>query len=391
MKKITILLVLVVLVVSCGSKKKVERALTSGNYNEAIYKAVKKLSSNKDAKRKQDYILLLKDAYDKANERDVNAISGLKASNNPEYYKRIYETYSAMDKRQNAVRPLLPLSIKGREVFFKLSDYTNAIVEARDNVSAYYYQEGSALLNTEDKFQLRDAYNTLAYIEDINPNYQNTRKLMNEAHERGTAHVIVAIENQTRQILPRRLEDALLDFDTYGLNQFWTQYHAEENGDMKYDYAMQLQLARINISPEQVREREVVRQQGVKDGWQYRLDANGNVAKDSLGNDIKEDKIITVRARVFETEQFKQAEVLANVVFTDLKAQETIEQFNINSGFVFEHFYATFRGDRRALNTDDRNLIRNRPIPFPTNEQMIFDSGEDLKLKLKDIISDYRL
>ena len=160
---------------------------------------------------------------------------------------------------------------------------------------------------------------------------------------------------------------------------------------MKYDYAMQLQLARINISPEQVREREVVRQQGVKDGWQYRLDANGNVAKDSLGNDIKEDKIITVRARVFETEQFKQAEVLANVVFTDLKAQETIEQFNINSGFVFEHFYATFRGDRRALNTDDRNLIRNRPIPFPTNEQMIFDSGEDLKLKLKDIISDYRL
>ncbi len=391
MKKITILLVLVVLVVSCGSKKKVERALTSGNYNEAIYKAVKKLSSNKDAKRKQDYIFLLKDAYDKANERDVNAISGLKASNNPEYYKRIYETYSAMDKRQNAVRPLLPLSIKGREVFFKLSDYTNAIVEARDNVSAYYYQEGSALLNTEDKFQLRDAYNTLAYIEDINPNYQNTRKLMNEAHERGTAHVIVAIENQTRQILPRRLEDALLDFDTYGLNQFWTQYHAEENGGMNYDYAMKLQLARINISPEQVREREVVRQQLVKDGWQYRLDANGNVAKDSLGNDIKEDKIITVRARVFETEQFKQAEILANVVFRDLKANETIEQFNIDSGFVFEHFYATFRGDRRALNNDDRNLIRNRPIPFPTNEQMIFDSGEDLKLKLKDIISDYRL
>ncbi len=391
MKKTRILLVLVTFIFSCGSKKKLERALNSGNYNKAIYNAVKKLSTKKDVKRKQDYILLLKDAYDKANERDINAISGLKARNNPEYYKLIYETYSTMEKRQNAVRPILPLSIKGREVFFKLSDYTNAIVEARDNVSAHYYQEGSAMLNSEDKFQLRDAYNTLAYIEDINPNYQNTRKLMNEAHERGTAHVIVAIENQTRQILPRRLEDALLDFDTYGLNQFWTQYHAEENGGMNYDYAMKLQLARINISPEQVREREVVRQQRVKDGWQYRLDANGNVAKDSLGDDIKEDKMIAVRARVFETEQFKQAEILANVVFRDLKANETIEQFNIDSGFVFEHFYATFRGDRRALNNDDRNLIRNRPIPFPTNEQMIFDSGEDLKLKLKDIISDYRL
>ncbi|ARV10712.1 hypothetical protein BTO05_04030 [Winogradskyella sp. PC-19] len=391
MKKITILLVLVAFVVSCGSKKKVERALTSGNYNKAISKAVKQLQNNKDAKRKQDYILLLKDAYDKANDRDIEAITGLKTSKNPEFYRRIYETYNALANRQNAVKPLLPLSVNGREVFFKQKDYTNEIVKARENVSDFYYEKGIALLEGDDKFQIRNAYNTLAYIEDINPNYEKTRELMQEAHERGTAHVIVDIENQTRQIIPRRLEDALLDFDTYGLNQFWTQYHADENEDMNYDYAMQLQLARINISPEQVREREVVRQQRVKDGWQYRLDANGNVAKDSLGNDIKEDKIITVRARVFETEQFKQAEVLANVVFTDLKAQETIEQFNINSGFVFEHFYATFRGDRRALNNDDRNLIRNRPIPFPTNEQMIFDSGEDLKLKLKDIISDYKL
>ena len=391
MKKITLLLVLVAFLASCGSKKKVERALTSGNYNEAISKAVKKLSTNKEAKRKQDYILLLKDAYDKANERDLKSISSLKASNNPEYYKRVFETYNALDQRQNAVRPLLPLRIKGREVFFKLTDFTNDIVEARENVSDYFYEKGIMLLEGDDKFQLRDAYNTLAYIEDINPSYEKTRELMQEAHERGTAHVIVAIENQTNQIIPRRLEDALLDFDTYGLNQFWTEYHAYEKDSMVYDYAMQLRLARINISPEQVREREVLRQREVKDGWQYQLDANGNVAKDSLGNDIKEDKIITVRARMFEIEQFKQAEILANVVFTDLKSQETLEQFNIDSGFIFEHFYATFRGDRRALNSDDRNLVRNRAVPFPTNEQMVFDSGEDLKLKLKDIISDYRL
>ena len=74
MKKTRILLVLVTFIFSCGSKKKLERALNSGNYNKAIYNAVKKLSTKKDVKRKQDYILLLKDAYDKANERDINAI-----------------------------------------------------------------------------------------------------------------------------------------------------------------------------------------------------------------------------------------------------------------------------------------------------------------------------
>jgi hypothetical protein len=33
------------------------------------------------------------------------------------------------------------------------------------------------------------------------------------------------------------------------------------------------------------------------------------------------------------------------------------------------------------------DLIRFRVVPFPTNEQMIYDSGQDLKEKLKFIIS----
>lgn len=31
-----------------------------------------------------------------------------------------------------------------------------------------------------------------------------------------------------------------------------------------------------------------------------------------------------------------------------------------------------------------------RAVPFPTNEQMVYDSGEDLKAKLKSIISGNR-
>ena len=390
MKKFTLFVLTILFVFSCGSKRKVERALTSGNYNKAISKAVKQLQNNKDARRKQDYILLLKDAYDKANERDLNAIMGLKASNNPEFYKRIYETYTTLDSRQNAVKPLLPLRVNTKEVYYRFKDYNNEIAIARENVSDHFYEKGIELLESDDKSLIREAYNTLAYIENINPNYEQTRALMEEAHERGKVHVRVAIENQTNQVIPRRLEDALLDFDTYGLNQFWTDFHTNFDDTNDFDYDMALQLAQINISPEQIREREVLREQRVRDGWQYVLDANGNVAKDSLGNDIKEDKIIIVRARLLEAQQFKQAEILANVVFTDLKTRETIEQFNIDSGFIFEHFYATFRGDQRALNNDDRILVRSRPMPFPTNEQMVFDTGEDLKSQLKQIISDYR-
>ena len=152
---------------------------------------------------------------------------------------------------------------------------------------------------------------------------------------------------------------------------------------------MQLQLQRINVSPERVTERQLIRKKNIVDGWEYVLDANGNVVKDSLGNDVKQDKIITVKARFLEYNQLKSTQVIARVVYEDLKQSQVLESFPIDSEFVFENLYANVRGDKRALTAEDLKILRNRRIQFPSNEQMVYDTGEDLKLKLKHIITRY--
>ena len=48
-------------------------------------------------------------------------------------------------------------------------------------------------------------------------------------------------------------------------------------------------------------------------------------------------------------------------------------------------------GDIRALNSSQKELIKKQEIPFPNDEQIIFDTGEDLKAKLKDYIDDLEL
>jgi hypothetical protein len=154
---------------------------------------------------------------------------------------------------------------------------------------------------------------------------------------------------------------------------------------------MQLKLKRINVSPERINERQLLRKRAVVDGWEYLLDENGNVAKDSLGNDIKVDRIITARARFFEVLQTKSAQVIADVVYTDLRQNQIVDSFTLNSGFVFENVFGRYRGDGRALNRNDRNLLRQRQVRFPTDEQMVYDSGEDLKQKLKQVINSYRI
>lgn len=390
MKKLLLLTVIISVLVACAGKKQTEKALTSGNYDEAISRALKRLGNNKTKKRNQEYILLLEEAYQKVVTRDLQNIDRLKKDGNPEFYKSIYETYLNLDARQNSIKPLLPLQVEGKIVNLKLNNYSENIIDYRYKVSDFLADKGLDLLDTEDKYKAKEAYNIFKYIDRINPNFEDVRELMTEAHNKGTDYVFVSIKNQTNQIIPSRLEDELLDFDTYGLNNFWTVYHASKIKNVSYNYDMELQLKRINISPEQVYEKEYIQEKEIIDGWKYLLDRNGNVKKDSTGNDIKVDKLIKVTCRYYEFKQSKASQLAAEVIYTDKKRNQVLDNFVIDSEFIFENIYAEIDGDRRALSNDYAYIYSNNKIlNFPSNEQMVYDTGEDLKQKLKSIIKSY--
>ncbi|MCJ7466257.1 MAG: hypothetical protein MUO53_06140, partial [Maribacter sp.] len=84
---------------------------------------------------------------------------------------------------------------------------------------------------------------------------------------------------------------------------------------------------------------------------------------------------------------FKSTQVSGEVSFTDLAKRQVINSYPLSSEFVFEHSYANYDGDKRALENDLVSLLNLAAVPFPSNEQMVYDTGEDLKLKLKTILT----
>ena len=122
------------------------------------------------------------------------------------------------------------------------------------------------------------------------------------------------------------------------------------------------------------------------DGWKYKLDRNGNVMKDSLGNDIKTDVYKVVTARVMYTTQSKNVLVGGDVLYRDLLKGRDIDRHPLASEFIFENEFANFRGDERALTEKDLDFMENDFIPFPSNSQMILDAGDNIKSRLKDIL-----
>lgn len=391
-KKTTLLSIFSMLVLaSCSSVKTTEKAINSGDYEKAISLSIENLAKNKTKEKNQPYVLMLQEAFAKATQRDLDRISFLEKEQNPSNLESIYNLYQRLNNRQERIKPLLPLRIlsSGRDAKFKMVSYADRIIEAKENYADYLYENGVALLNDgkRNKINYRHAFDELRHLDKINPNYKDTRALIEEAHELGTDFVHVSVRNKTNQIIPKRLERDLLAIDTYGLNDLWTVYHANKDRKIRYDFDLELDFRNIEISPEQVREKEIIKEKRIKDGYKYLLDNNGNYVKDSLGNKIKVDKYKVIRCKLYQFTQFKSSRVSGVVKYIDNRTNQLVQKFPIQSEFVFEHIYADYDGDKRALETSLLDLLNERVVSFPSNEQMVYDTGTDLKQKLKHIIT----
>ena len=271
---------------------------------------------------------------------------------------------------------------------FDIINYNDEIIASKNNYSEYLFTQATDYLeNNNDIFGARKAYDYFSTVKQLLPNkYQNLDSLLEEAHYQGTDFVLVKIQNRTQQVIPRRLEQAILDFDTYDLDDLWTEYHNTTDSTTDYNFGIVLDIQEILISPERIIEKEFDRIVQVLDGWDYVLDSNGNVKKDSLGNDIKVDVLKELKAKVLVSNQSKSVAIGGVVQYRNLKQNKNISKFPIVSEFIFEHQFANFRGDKEALTIEDKNLIRIGYLDFPTNEQMIFDTSTDLKNKFARIL-----
>lgn len=390
MRKIT-LLFLGLLVISCGVKQ-TQSKLSSGDYDGAINNAIDALRTNKTAKGKQDYVYLLEEAFAKAKQRDIETLNLLIKENNPANYERVFNLYNQLNNRQERIKPLLPLPLhkEGRNAIFPMDDYSDEIISSKNNLSEFLYSNAKKLITSRNKLDFRQAFDDLRYLDQLNPNYKDVRSLMDEAQFKGTDFVHVYTKNETGMVIPQGLQDDLLDFSTYGINDKWTVYHNNRQKNITYDYGMIVNFRQINMSPEQVREKQFVKEKQIKDGVKNLVDANGNIVKDSLGNPIKVDNMKTISVSIYEFTQFKSCQVTAKVDFIDFRSNQLIDTFPLASEFVFEYIYANYNGDKRACEESYFQYFDKRAVPFPTNEQMIFDTGEDLKAKLKSIITNNR-
>ncbi len=373
----------------------VQQLVDSGNYEQAIAYSVKKLRGK--TKKKQKHVQALETAFNKANQRDVRRINAMKKRGTSESWEEVFRLVKNIESRQRLVEPLLPvIDREGYQAEFRFVKVEELESESRSKLAASLYEDGQRLLTIakrdNNKSAAREAYQQLNKIERYQKAYRDTDYLLGEARNIGTTRIRFKLDNSDSPVvLPRRFQDEVLAFGADDLNTFWNEFYVNEEQNVPMDFEVVMKVSDVAISPERVKEVEYIDREEVEDGFEYVLDENGNVMKDTLGNDIKIPRYRFVEALVFETFQHKEVRVEARLEYIDLRNSNLIDADNLGAAVIFENYASTYRGDPRALSSRSRRCIGKQPLPFPATEALLIQAAERLKPAIRSNISNKRL
>ena len=373
--------------ISCTSVKDL---IDKGDYDGAILLAAKKLKGEEKPKTK--YVKGLETAFHKVMAKDMEMYHFLDSKADGQSADKAYDIIRAIHHRQELIRPFLPLVSKdGYVAHFKFIKTLPILDKLAHKATEFHYEYAKSLLEESgnDKMKSRDAYYTLRRIERYFNTYKNSELLLNRAHELGKDRFWITSRVLTDAFLPAGLEEMILSINIRDMNSHWEEYFTDPKDPGEMDYKAILELVDLDVSPEREKERVYIDKKEIRDGFRYVLDKNGNVAKDSLGNDIKEDNFVEVRAEIFELFREKAAYIRANLKLIDLQREEIILTKPIDTEAVFSSYASRYNGDKRALCDLTRNRLRNRPEPFPSDFNLFYQAAEDMKYLLEKALRNY--
>jgi hypothetical protein len=376
MKIILQVVIIAMLFSACKSSSK---QLERGDYDAAIQKSARKIKRN--PAKNFDEAFVFNDAYNMANQRDEDAILRLKTKGDPSLWAQIYQTYIKMNKRQDLAISLPPVGIE-----FTEKNYTPDINNAKFKAAAYAYAKGEELLKLDNRFDARKAHARFLEVKRYESNYKEVDNRLAEAKFLGMTNVFFRIEDHSRVVAPRGLIEEVQRINMDGLNEKWKNYETDVDTNKIYHYSIFLNLKVIDVSPEALKQSAITETKEVEDGFDYALDANGNVEKDTLGNDVKVVRYKTIRCLIKDFHQHKTARISGTIDYIDNFSNKVLKSEPITSDAVFEHHYAVAHGDLNALKPETTERLGFQPLPFPSDESLVLQAGDVLKNMTKEII-----
>lgn len=345
-----------ILACSCSSGKK---SFERGNYYDAVIKAVERLRSNPDNKKAKQ---TLKAAYPYAVETLTTEIGNLLNSNDPFKYAGIVDRYDKINSMADEIRR----SPGARSLKLNIKEYTSQLAEAKEKAALEAYQAADVLMEKGDRLSAREAFYLYENANNYVANYRDTREKMDWANDQATLVVIVeaisvpGLYKINSDFFHNQIITNLSDRLAQEFILFVGPKEAKQLGRADHILVMQFDDFVVGAT----HDKEVIQ---------------NLVSKDSVkvGSATVEGKKVDVFDKVKATYSLHTRELnssgILDVKIVDANSNKLINNKKFPGQYVWGTDWASYNGDKRALNAEQLKLSSKRPANPPPPQELFLE------------------
>lgn len=362
MKNNLILLVFILLLfASCRSTR---NTISNTPEDIALLNAIKKFDkSPSDTSLRNN----LNSIYENAIKVHLDNIDVYTTLTEPGKWEKIIKEYQVLQRLSGVIN-----GSSNAKKFLKTNTYDAKIEIVKENAAADYYTIGTDYLNNNDKESSRDAYYAFKKSQEFVSGYKDAERQMNYAYRNGVLNVIVnpVTDNSyyynnagwnsfgnsfNNDYLQRSLiRDLGGDYTKNAMARFYTDWEAR-SANVNPDLFIDLTWVNLDVPQPYTS--------------QYSRNVSKQIAtgKDTAGNVHYE----TVNATLYVTKRYFTATGDLESRITDAATRNIADSRRYTAQFNWEHEYATYKGDSRALSGNDLALLNNRNFRVPGKQDIL--------------------
>lgn len=360
------------LFLSCNSAR---RHFEKQHYDKAIEISARKLRKNPSDQKHIDIIV---DAYRIANEEDLYAIQALQRENNDRNWEKIYQLYRRLEQRQQIIKTLPTLHPTNplTNVDFEFRDYSLEMANSREKAAQNFYDEGLRHLQKGDRFSARQAYQYFLRAAGYNSSIPDLQLNTQLAYDASFTRVLVTVTHQSPRPIPVELEQYIRSINIQQFNNNWVRYTWIDEKNVVYHYFAEIIITDAWAGPDRTNQTIYTETKTIEDGWEWEKNPDGSIRTDSLGNKIKKIIYRDVSAKITKIEQIKEGTIRGVMKIYPSDGGQPLFNEPIFGSATFRNEYGFATGDNRALSQASLQLLQQKPMPFPSERDMIMMASQ---------------
>jgi len=362
-------LYLSILIIGCTTGK---NALQKGDYDAAVSKAVDRLRSSPQNK---EAMQVLPEAFDLAIKTHLRRIDEAKVSADVLKWEDImyrYQKINQLSDEVNACPSCLNLVPNPPKYVKEFEDSRYKAAEAR-------YLLGERSLRENNRQSAKAAYQHFLKAQSLYPSLKGVKEKIEDAYWAAVLKVVVQpaiINSNTYRLSNQYFQEQIANYlATYKGNTFVRFYSEEEAAAQKVraDQLVELHFDDFIVGQTYVKERvEKLQRDSVVIGENRRGKIYG-----------------TVKATYSVFEKQVSSSGLLNFAVVDLGTNKLLRNQKIVGTYVWKDYWASFRGDERALDRQQLALTRKREVIPPPPGNLFVEFTKPIYAQLIDHITSF--